>query len=547
MSATIAKDNLKFVIFGAGHDYTLADSGEGEKVFFSHPFMPKGARAYAGQYLIYAPVYDDNDETVPPVITDVVKDDIAHCTFTPALGTAFNTEGEQVVKIHYRREYVYAESTILVEKELEQTITVVDHGVVTSANYNNDIYADGYTYIHPMDDTIGNNLYWMTTGNFTKVSSLPWRTTSLKELNLPYTVTDLTEFQYADVSKVWTMEGAFYGLAYIESLEGLETWDVSGCFTAKDMFSGCTKLKDLKALKNWNWKYLGNTQGMFFGCTALEKLEGLEDWTFPNLTSSVEEMFRRCWKLNDISALRNWDVSKFTTTQKMFKECYALTDLSPLANWDVSNVLYMIEMFYCFDDNTGQVLKIGKLRNLHGLENWNVSNVRRFDNMFAGRAWLTDISALANWDMSKALQVVGMLADTTPRNLTAVKDWKFNSVLPYYYDDNDYTGFYNLFGKSGLEYSELLDKYVYESNGTWWDYDGNVYTQQQVGDMYSTPPTLYYVEQNAGGASSWFMPWEDTESHVWDSYAHEADVFKKDGSFPSQTYWNNKPSWNKNY
>jgi surface protein len=463
------------------------------------------------------------------------------------LGTVFNTVGQQTIKIHYRREYVYPESTILVEKELEQTIEVVDHGAVTSANYNNDIYADGYTYIHPMDDTIGNNLYWMTTGNFTKVSSLPWRTTSLKELNLPYTVTDLTEFQYADVSKVWTMEGAFYGLAYIESLEGLETWDVSGCFTAKDMFSGCTKLKDLKALKNWNWKYLGNTQGMFFGCTALEKLEGLEDWTFPNLTSSVEEMFRRCWKLNDISALRNWDVSKFTTTQKMFKECYALTDLSPLANWDVSNVLYMIEMFYCFDDNTGQVLKIGKLRNLHGLENWNVSNVRRFDNMFAGRAWLTDISALANWDMSKALQVVGMLADTTPRNLTAVKDWKFNSVLPYYYDDNDYTGFYNLFGKSGLEYSELLDKYVYESNGTWWDYDGNTYTQQQVGDLYSTPPTLYFVEQNAGGASSWFMPWEDTESHVWDSYAHQADVFRKDGSFPSQTYWNNKPSWNKNY
>ena len=547
MSATIAKDNLKFVIFGAGHDYTLADSGEGEKVFFSHPFVPKGARAYAGQYLIYAPVYDDNDETVPPVVKDVVKDDRAHCTFTPSLGTVFNTVGQQTIKIHYRREYVYPESTILVEKELEQTIEVVDHGAVTSANYNNDIYADGYTYIHPMDDTIGNNLYWMTTGNFTKVSSLPWRTTSLKDLNLPYTVTDLTEFQYADVSKVWTMEGAFYGLANIESLEGLETWDVSGCFTAKDMFSGCTKLKDLKALKNWNWKYLGNTQGMFFGCTALEKLDGLEDWTFPNLTSSVEEMFRRCWKLNDISALRNWDVSKFTTTQKMFKECYALTDLSPLANWDVSNVLYMIEMFYCFDDNTGQVLKIGKLRNLHGLENWNVSNVRRFDNMFAGRAWLTDISALANWDMSKALQVVGMLADTTPRNLTAVKDWKFNSVLPYYYDDNDYTGFYNLFGKSGLEYSELLDKYVYESNGTWWDYDGNTYTQQQVGDLYSTPPTLYFVEQNAGGASSWFMPWEDTESHVWDSYAHQADVFRKDGSFPSQTYWNNKPSWNKNY
>lgn len=547
MSATINANDLKFTIFGSGHDYTLADSGDGEKVFFSHPFIPKGARAYAGQYLIYAPVYDDNDETVEPVITDVVKDDIAHCTFTPSLGTLFNTVGEQTVKIHYRREYIYPESTILVEKELEQTIEVVDHGAVTSANFNNDIYTDGYTYIHPMDDSIGNNLYWMTLGDYTKVSSLPWRTASLKQLNLSYMVTDLTEFQYADVSKVYDMEGAFQNLSYIENLEGLETWDVSACFTAKNMFSGCSKLKDLKALKNWNFKSLMDAQRMFYLCTSLEKLEGLENWAFPNLVSSVEEMFGKCYALNDLLALKNWDVSKFTTMQKMFKECYSLTDLTPLSNWDVSKVLSMIEMFYCYDDYTGGVLRIGKLRSLDGLENWNVSNVRRFDFMFAGRAWLNDISALAKWDMSKAIQVVGMLADTTPRNLIAVKDWKFNSVLPYYYDDNNYTGFYGLFGRSGLEYSELLDKYVHEANGTWWDYNGNVYTQQQVGDMYSTPPTLYFVQQNAGGASSWFMPWDDTESHVWDEYPHEADVFRKDGAFASQAYWTNKPNWNKDY
>ena len=548
MSATIGINNLKFVIFGAGHDYTLADSGEGEKVFFSHPFMPKGARAYAGQYLIYAPVYDDNDETVPPVITDVVKEDIAHCTFTPSLGTLFNTVGEQTIKIHYRREYIYPESTILVEKELEQTITVVDHGAVTSANYNNDIYADGYTYIHPADDTIGNNLYWMTTGNFTKVSSFPWRTKNLKELNLPYTVTDLTEFQYADVSQVYTMEGAFQNLSYIESLEGLETWDVSGCFMAKDLFSGCSKLKDLKALKNWNWKNLGDARRMFALCTSLEKLEGLENWYFPNITSNTDEMFYRCWALKDLSALKNWDVSTWTLAKKVFKECYSLVDLTPLSDWDVSNITNMAEMFYCYDDNTGGVLKIAKLRTLHGLENWNVSKVQIFDGMFNGRAWLEDISALADWDMSNALQVVAMLSGTTPRNLTSVKNWKFKKVLPYYYNDNNYTGFWGLFDKSGLYHSELLDKDLFTANGVYWDYEGNTYTQQQAGDMYTTPQTLYPIEQNASDASSWFMPWEDTESHVWDSYAHEADVFKKDNtSIAPAKYWINKPSWNKVY
>ena len=42
MSATIATKDLKFVIFGSGHDYTRLDSGEGNdgKRFFSHPFVP---------------------------------------------------------------------------------------------------------------------------------------------------------------------------------------------------------------------------------------------------------------------------------------------------------------------------------------------------------------------------------------------------------------------------------------------------------------------------------------------------------------------------
>ena len=109
MSATIGINDLKFTIFASGHDYTLADSGDGDVQIFSHPFMPLNSINRAGFFYFLVP-----DENGDPM--DAVKDDIAHCTFTPALGTAFDTEGETTVECHYHREYVYAEETLVVDK-----------------------------------------------------------------------------------------------------------------------------------------------------------------------------------------------------------------------------------------------------------------------------------------------------------------------------------------------------------------------------------------------------------------------------------------------
>ena len=49
-------------------------------------------------------VADENGD-----LMDAVKDDIAHCTFTPALGDTFDTVGEQEIRVDYRREYIYDE------------------------------------------------------------------------------------------------------------------------------------------------------------------------------------------------------------------------------------------------------------------------------------------------------------------------------------------------------------------------------------------------------------------------------------------------------
>ena len=156
---SLAIENLKFTIFGSGHDYTLNNSGTGEGAqWFSHPFMPKGARAYAGMY--YFLVADENGD-----LMDAVKDDIAHCTFTPALGDTFDTVGEQEIRVDYRHEYIYDDETLVVEKHLKQKITVVDHAAVTSSYYNQNIYEDGYCYVHPTADYVSRNNGWFFSGS----------------------------------------------------------------------------------------------------------------------------------------------------------------------------------------------------------------------------------------------------------------------------------------------------------------------------------------------------------------------------------------------
>ena len=55
MSLSISANDLKFVIFASGHDYTLADSGDGDVQIFSHPYVPLNSVNYAGQYYFLVP------------------------------------------------------------------------------------------------------------------------------------------------------------------------------------------------------------------------------------------------------------------------------------------------------------------------------------------------------------------------------------------------------------------------------------------------------------------------------------------------------------
>ena len=103
----------------------------------------------------------------------------------------------------------------------------------------------------------------------------------------------------------------------------------------------------------------------------------------------------------------------------LFYDCSNLTDISALADWNVSNVTNMSSMFY----------RCSKLTNLTPLEHWNVSNVTNMGSMFNGCSNLIDISPLADWTVSNVTDMASMFFGCSSLTaLTALANWNVSKV-----------------------------------------------------------------------------------------------------------------------
>ena len=554
MSLTIDTNKLKFVIFASGHDYTLADSGDGDVQIFSHPFVPLNSVNYAGQYYFLVP-----DENGDPL--DAVKDDIAHCTFTPALGTAFSTEGETTVECHYHREYIYDEETLVVDKTVSQTITVVNHGTVTQSETYYDLYSDGYGFYRPSSvNAVDNNMWLVGNGTPNKLSSLPWRAKKLgngiygfcNALNL----SDISELQYANTSEVYEMSRLFangQNLTGAKLTEAIGGWNVENLQYITWLFLG-VPATDLSFLEKWNTPSLVSMDGAFYAMQSLTSLHGLEHWNVSNVVT-LKDFLSTCTALSDISALGGWDVSKVQSMQSAFNTCYALADLTPLGNWnvsaltniqsifegdrsittfeplitwsprlgqmtsafkgcskvknykglgnlDVSNVTSLYQVFF---DNSG-------VRSLTGIEGWNVGNVTTFESCFANHSYITNILPLKDWDMHSATNINGMfLSNGFLADVDGVI-WDLSSISTTQ----------NAFVGHKLWYSSIIDKVVYEAFWYYYDIDGNAYMGTGI---YDIEHPLVQVWKDASEAENWTVGGSGL------------------GLFDN-VEWNNLPSWN---
>ena len=550
MSATIGINDLKFVIFASGHDYTLADSGDGDVQIFSHPFVPLNSVNYAGQYYFLVP-----DENGDPL--DCVKDDIAHCEFTPALGSVFATEGETTVEVHYHREYIYDEETLVVDKTVSQVIQVVNHGSVVDQTNNLDVYSDGYGFIRPLTvNGVEAKDYTITQKNaVTKVSSFPWRATGLGAGKLYHfftstNLTDISEWAFADVSKCTHFHLLFAGDRNLSDISAVAEWDTSNVTELYNLVE-YSNITSLKALAKWNTSKVTSLE-MAFAVYMGTSLEGLEHWDTSNVTN-MKQFVQGAEYLTDVSALSAWDMSKVTTLyyafnntrisntnafalwhvpalkiiEGIFKICDRLVDLSGLSNWvaEITEIKNAFEGCTAMSDVSGvhgldvhlvtnftSVFEgCWKLLNLDGLDEWDVSNGTNFYRMFRGCPWLSDLSGIANWDMSHASNLAEMFnACNSILTVDDLANWRLYT-----------TALSAMLTANYLCYSSLLGKWLLQTTYYYFDYAGNQYASTGVWDAEHP---LSYPTYNADKASLWGI----SGSNI--------------GAFDNK--WTNRPAWN---
>ena len=103
----------------------------------------------------------------------------------------------------------------------------------------------------------------------------------------------------------------------------------------------------------------------------------------------------------------------------MFSNCTGLSDLSALAKWNVGKVTDMGSMF---SGCTG-------LSDLSALEDWDVSSVTNMSSLFYGCKGLSDLSALAKWDVGKVTDMSALFSNCTKlASLKGLENWKTTSL-----------------------------------------------------------------------------------------------------------------------
>lgn len=555
MSATIGINKLKFTIFASGHDYTLADSGDGNTQVFSHPYVPLNSDHYAGMWFFLVP-----DENGDPM--DCVKDDIAHCEFTPAIGATFDTEGDVTVECHYHREYVYPEETLVVDKTVRQKITVVNHGTVTNAaHWNNtwseyarvDIYTDGYAFFRPMTTSeVGENVYCSDVFNtIVKTSSIPWRARSIGRQSTPmiigHALTDISEFAFADVSNAKII--CLFSDTYVEDISALTEWDVSECEDMERLLSWNSKLKDISPLINWRGSKVKTLRDGFAGCN-LETLHGLENFDGANL-EDIYGAFQNNANLTDISALGGWNTSKVKNIGALLMGCSKLISLHGLENLDVSSVEDMNTMLkgcsrlsslvalanwnakpkslYQFCVNTS-------INSLDGLENLDVSICTNFESAFQDNFYLTNCNAVSLWNISSGTNFAYMVSGAYwLSTVKAFENWNFGgncnsmffgasilSVSDVILNLSRVSNASGMFNAQEKDYSSKLGKDLVYIGTVWYDVNGTKYT---VGEVDDGEHPLSVYSRDASNAENWTVNGTGL------------------GAFPS-TRWSNIPSWN---
>ena len=210
---------------------------------------------------------------------------------------------------------------------------------------------------------------------------------------------DIVNFDMLDVSCCQSLFCMFQSCSSLTSIGDLSNWDVSNVTGMSYMFNKCSSLTSIGDLSNWNVSNVTDMRATFNECSSLNKID-VSNCNVSNVTD-MSYMFNSCLSLTSIGDLSNWDVSKVTDMSYMFA-CRidsgigaGPNTLGDLSNWKLNKNGVKLSYFLYFMHN---------LEDISWLKNWDMSCVTDIDGMLCEcRGPKTDLKFIENWDVSNVV------------------------------------------------------------------------------------------------------------------------------------------------
>jgi len=240
-------------------------------------------------------------------------------------------------------------------------------------------------------------------------------------------ITNLNALQYWNTSSVTAINSAFNGCTSLADISGLSKWDVKNVSNMGWLLNG-TAAANLDALTNWQTDSLVYLDNAFKNMPNLQNIDGLENWKTGNVIA-LDSLFYGSPNVRSIDALADWDTKNLETMTWLLGPGGAernpyISSLSPLRNWDVRKVTTIYAAFY----------GLTNISSLDGLQDWQTDSLREMQWAFANMgSKLTDISQIANWNVSNVTSVLRLFSGDSRANGSALNGWSIPSSVEQTY------------------------------------------------------------------------------------------------------------------
>ncbi|MDE7086811.1 MAG: DUF285 domain-containing protein, partial [Clostridia bacterium] len=276
------------------------------------------------------------------------------------------------------------------------------------------------------------------------------------------------------------MGGWFSGFTSLTDISTLNKIDTSNCTSLNNTFYNCKAITSFEIIRNWDVSKVTDMPNTFSNCSAIESIEFLSDWDV-SIVYGVGGLFQGCSLLKSIDPIYGWNISdNINNCSGLFQDCSSLTsvDLTRL-NWNWTNIQDVSYLFY----------------NCAALQSVNVSNIvtantKNLTNAFGYCSALTSIEGLGTWDTSGATQMYAMFNGASAITSLDISGLEVTSTTNIGYMFGSNTALKQLSISNSLA-SRIKDTGLFTLSSTWYDIEGNEYTQ----DNPMTTGGTYYTEK----------------------------------------------------